>query len=114
MYYDALREMYHEFIEKRLEVILIPQREPANVGACIRVASQNNCRWYRELCADFPSRRTRQYRKFKTKIKRRYITDIMERLLAGKKSKSAYADWITRYARNMENNITREMGCSHA
>ena len=99
---DALREMYWELMENRLEVILVPQREPPNRGACLRVACRSNADWYRQMCGDFPSRRRRQYRKFKTAVKRRHITRVLERMLAGKAVKSKYADWIIAYAENLD------------
>lgn len=43
----VLCEMLYELQSNRLEVILVPQDEPANVGACTRMAVAFNCQWYR-------------------------------------------------------------------
>lgn len=96
----ALQEMQYELQSSRLEVILIPQCDPVNVGACVRAAVSFNCEWYRKLCADFESNRRRKYRKFKTKVKRKNIERILSRLIAGKESDSIYAEWIITYAQN--------------
>ena len=95
---DVLREMYYELLENRLEVILIPQRDPPNPGACLRAVCRSNADWYRELCGDYESRRRQQYRKFKTKVKRRHIIGVMEKQLASKTTQSKYAQWIKDYA----------------
>ena len=96
-----LQEMLDELESRRLEVILVRQREPANPGACIRVASGCNCEWYRMLCGDFESQRRRRYRKFKTKVKRREIRRLLDRLISGRECRSVYADWLCRYARSV-------------
>ena len=94
-----LREMYWEFLEGKLETILIPQRDPPNPGACLRISVSGNAPWYRDMCGDFESRRKRQYRKFKTRVKRRDIDRILRRLINGKPCAGMYADWITEYAK---------------
>ena len=63
----VLSSMLHELQDNHLEVVLLPQYHPTNPGACIRVAVGHNCEWYRQLCADFESRRKTHYKKFKTK-----------------------------------------------
>lgn len=98
---DALRDMYYDFVERRLEVILVPQSDPPNVGACIRAASSSNCDWYRALCADFESKTSKKFRKFKTKVKRKEIERILKRLIDGKECNSMYADWILKYAESL-------------
>lgn len=50
------------------------------------------------MCGDFESGRKRQYRKFKTKVKRRDIDRILRHLIAGHPVSGQYADWITEYA----------------
>ena len=93
-----LYEMREKFCSNRLKVILIPDPDPPNIGACLRVASNSNTEWYREMCLDFPSCRKKQYRKFKTAVKRKSIERILNRLIEGKKSTSKYAQWILSYA----------------
>lgn len=102
---QVLREMYWEFLEGHLEVMLIPMRDPPNPGACLRVATSVNCDWYRDLCGDFESARKQQYRHFKTRVKRREIERILRRLLAGKPMQGKYADWIIAYAAKKKNNM---------
>lgn len=102
MLYYALLEMQNELLENRLEVILIPQVNPPNVGACIRVAARSNCSWYQKMCGDFPSKRRYPYRKFKTAVKRRHIVKVLEKMIAGRDVKSKYADWITSYAERLD------------
>ncbi len=94
----VLREMLFELRNNRLAVALIPQRDPDNSGACVRVSISHNCCWYQQLCADFESARKRQYRKFKTKVKRREIMRILCRLIENKPCQSMYADWIVEYS----------------
>lgn len=95
----VLREMLNEFEDNHLEVILVPQSDPPNVGACLRAAAAHNCEWYRSLCSEFESRRKRQYKNYKTKIKRAAISRILKRLIDGRDCNSVYADWILEYAR---------------
>ena len=102
-----LQEMYWDFCEGRLEVILVPQRDPPNPGACLRMATSANCDWYRELCGDFESARKRHYRHFKTRVKRREIDRVLRRLLAGKPTTGKYADWIIAYAAEKKNNMNK-------
>lgn len=94
-----LREMLFELQSNRLEVVLIPQRNPPNRGACLRAPVATNCHWYRELCGDFESCRRRHYRNFKTRVKRREIERILKRLIAGIPTDGIYADWIMEYAK---------------
>lgn len=90
--------MLHELRDNHLKVVLVPQRDPANIGACIRMAVEFNCDWYRELCSAFESKTCNKYNKFKTKVKRKHIENILVRMLSGKNVNSMYADWINNYA----------------
>jgi crotonobetainyl-CoA:carnitine CoA-transferase CaiB-like acyl-CoA transferase len=87
-------EMLYELQQNKLTVVLQPQHDPTNVGACVRLAIAHNCEWYRKLCADFESNRLRKYNNFKTKVKRKDIERILKRLIAGKSCSSIYARWI--------------------
>jgi hypothetical protein len=91
---EILSEMLCELESNYLEVILIPQKDPPNIGACNRAAVCINCEWYRQLCSEFESRRKRQYRKFKTKIRRQSIIRILNRLIDGKCCHSKYVEWL--------------------
>lgn len=105
---EILSEMLYELESNYLEVILIPQRDPSNVGACNRAAISQNCQWYRDICGDYESRRKCQYRKFKTKIRRQSIRRILIRLIDGKPSTSKYVEWIINYAEKQKRNIDVE------
>lgn len=105
----TLQDMYYDFMEHHLEVILVPQNDPPNVGACIRVASSSNCQWYMDLCSDFEAKYSIKYRKFKTKVKRKEIERILNRLIAGKSCQSKYADWILTYANNLSEQYRPEV-----
>lgn len=105
----TLQDMYYDFMEHHLEVILVPQSDPPNVGACIRVASRSNCQWYRDLCSNFEAKHRVKYRKFKTKVKRKEIERILNRLISGKSCKSKYADWILTYANSLSGQYCDEV-----
>ena len=101
----VLSSMLHELQDNRLEVVLLPQYHPTNPGACIRVAVGHNCEWYRQLCADFESRRKTHYKKFKTKVKRQRIETILMRMLSGEEVTGVYADWIRKYAEALDKEL---------
>ena len=108
-----LQEMYWEFMEGNLSVILVPQRDPPNPGACLRVAVSCNCDWYRDLCGDFESARKRQYRHFKTRVKRREIERILDRLLHDRPTHGKYAEWLLAYAAEKKNNTNKMQRKGH-
>ena len=97
-----IREMYWDFCEQRLQTLLVPQRDPPNPGACLRISVSCNAPWYQDMWGDFESRRKRQYRKFKTRVKRRDIERILRRLIDGKPCAGIYADWIKNYAQTQK------------
>lgn len=99
----VLCEMLYELQTNHLEVILVPQDDPANVGACNRLAVGFNCEWYRQLCDDYESHRRRKYKKFKTRIKRKHIEFVLQKMIAGVPVQSKYCKWITDYADKLEN-----------
>ena len=103
--HHALLEMLDELETQRLEVVLIPQPDPANPGACLRAVAAVNPAWYRRICAAFESRRKRHYRKFKTKVKRAEIRRVLAALCEKKTTQSIYAKWLLNEAARRYNQI---------
>jgi len=99
-----LDEMYYELSSERLEVCLIPSRDPevAAYGGMIRAVTSRNPAWYRSLCNDYPCTRAkkRKGKKDYTKIKRRDILKILERMIRNKKSNSIYAEQMLDVAKD--------------
>ena len=83
-----------------LEVILVPSRdrEIASRGGMIRAVVSKNPDWYRKLCEDYPSARTRRSFKPDTKIKRNNIIKVLEKLSKGQKVRSKYVDDLRKIA----------------
>lgn len=91
---NALTEMLAELETYRLEVVLVPQRRWTNEGGMIRVAAGKNAKWYSEFCREYPSSRRRIHRKHDTRIKRRNVLRLLNRLILTGKSRSKYAGCI--------------------
>jgi hypothetical protein len=82
----------------QLVTILAPsKRSDRREWDQIRVNLSENPRWYRKLCAEHPSSRG-YHRGFDTRIKRRNVTRLLEKLAAGSPVKSKYADELRRIA----------------
>lgn len=96
-----LREMLFELQNNHLQVVLVKQINPPNPGACIRIVVSRNADWYRKLCSEFESKKKSKSIKFKTKVKRQRVFNILHRLIHGEEVKSKYAEWIMKYAENM-------------
>ena len=90
-----LDEMYFELSSERLEVCLIPSKQEgcAKDGGMIRAVCAQNPEWYQKLCFNYPCTRTkkRSNRKDHTRIKRRNVLQLLERMVRNKKSNSMYA-----------------------
>lgn len=96
-----LEIMLMEFESGRLDVQLAPlnpKRRGWNEGGMKRVVCDRNTAWYRGLCARHLSCRVRNHRKTDTKIKRRNILRLLNRLVAGQSTVSKYADELRRLA----------------
>jgi hypothetical protein len=78
--------MREELLESRLEVALVPSRDPQTAarGGRIRVAVQQNPEWYRELCAGHPSNRRGKRALFQTRIKRQLTLKALALIAQGK------------------------------
>lgn len=105
----AFLEMLRQLESNHLKVVIVPQKEPTNCGASIRIVEERNCEWYREFCSEFPSNRKTRSIKFKTKIKRRNVIRLLKILSSGKKSKSKYVEILTEYAQYEINKLKQEI-----
>lgn len=99
---EILEEMLAELESQRLEVTLAPAPSPAYEGHMIRVCNDKNTDWYRRLCGTFPSGRVRRNTHFDTKIKRRFVVRVLERMASGEKPNSYIADYIWDLAKRRE------------
>ena len=95
---NELLEMLSEFESCFLEVMLVPCRYPCNIGGMIRVACNQNAKWYRDFCACYTSSRMRNKRKHDTKIKRRNIHLTLNKMIEGKQT-SIYCNHLLSMAR---------------
>lgn len=99
---EALQMLLNELESTRLEVCLAPLRSDRrgySESGMKRVALSRNCNWYRAFTARHLSSRVRQHKKPDTKIKRRNVVRLLERLCAGRPSRSKYVDEILGLAR---------------
>ena len=97
------RQYLLELEANYLEVVLIPSRDHDCYmrGGMIRTVQYQNCQWYRAFCAEHESQRKdrNRWRKFKTKIKRRWTRRALKELISGKCE--------THYARMVQEFIVR-------
>lgn len=80
-------QMRHELASTRLEVVLVPSPvEHWPTDRQRRVVCERNPAWYRELCRQYPSRRTRPRRRAKpdTAIKRRHTLRALAEIENGR------------------------------
>lgn len=99
---DAFAELLAELEGNRLEVALVPARDPRHDGHFVRVAVGQNAPWYRALCARHPSTRRRAKRAPDTRIRRRDVARLLERLAAGLTPRSRYTTELIREAAKRE------------
>lgn len=98
---QRLQILKAELESSRLEVMLVPlspARRGYNEGGMKRVCASRNCSWYRKHCAANPSSRVRNRRKSDTRIKRGDTLAVLERLIAGKPSRSKYVTELLSFA----------------
>lgn len=97
-----LVEMLYELQTNWLEVVLIPQKDPANADACIRRSISQNVDWYRQLCANHESsgKQSKRRKKFQTKIKRKDIISTLTRLIGKGECDRKYADELVEIAKH--------------
>ena len=82
----AAQEMLAELDSSRLEVVLIPSRDPdcAMRGGKIRAVQSQNAEWYRKFCDQHQSTRKRRSFKSDTKIKRAHTRRALLEILSGR------------------------------
>jgi hypothetical protein len=95
---NGLEIMLAELEANRLEVVLVPTRHPSNEGGMIRVPISRNAFWYQRFCARHASGRQRRKAAFDTRIKRRNVAALLNRLIVGQPSRSKYAAELLRVA----------------
>ena len=88
---DALAEMLAELASHQLCVVLVPAPDPRHEGHCVRARADQNPRWYRAFCAAHLASRLRRNPRPDTLIKRANTLAVLERLAAGRESRSKYA-----------------------
>lgn len=89
-------QMRHELASTRLEVVLVPSPvEHWPTDRQRRVVCERNPAWYRELCRQYPSRRTRPRRRAKpdTAIKRAHTLRALAEIQDGR-VESEYAQRV--------------------
>lgn len=85
--------MLNELQAHQLVTILAPSKHRDRKDwDMIRVNMDINCEWYRKFCARHPSQRGVRRGKFDTAIRRQHVINALERMIAGKKSHSPYAE----------------------
>lgn len=86
--YALLRD---ELESSQLCVILVPAPDPRHYCHYIRAKLDQNPRWYSRICERFPSSRKG---KMRTRIKRREVLRVLERLATCQKSESYLVDYL--------------------
>ena len=99
---EAFLELLGELESNRLEVAIVPAREPRHETHCVRVAIGQNPAWYRRLCARHPSSRRRAKTAPDTRIRRRDVLALLGRLAAGQSTRSRYAAELFKEAARRE------------
>lgn len=95
----ALEELLCELEANPLVTILAPCKRPCNEGGCIRVNVSQPPRWYRAMCAKFPSSRGVRRGKHDTRIRRANVLQLLNTLITKDRSRSKYAGEVLTIAR---------------
>lgn len=98
---NEFAQLRDELESSALCVILVPAPEPMHSGHMVRMAVECNPAWYRDLCERFPSSRIRNRAKSDTRIKRRNVLRILDRLAGGKPSTSYILPYLIRAAQEV-------------
>ena len=103
---DSFNTMLDELNTYYLEVCLVPSKyyEYAIRGAKIRAVINCNPDWYRKLCEKYQSSRIRKNSKSDTRIKRRNIIKLLERLAKNKTTTSYYLNDLLMVAESIYDN----------
>lgn len=94
--------MLAELESHQLITVLVPQKQRTNEGGMIRANMDINCKWYRDFCAQHPSKRGVRRGKFDTIIRRANVVRALERMAAGEPSYSIYEDDLRKIAERMK------------
>jgi hypothetical protein len=92
---DKAQEMLEELESNRLEVFLIPDCYDETRNSR-RVVISQNAAWYRQFCAEYPSRRRLKKAKIDTIIKRKHTINGLNRVIAGDR-KTIYAKRLIQF-----------------
>jgi hypothetical protein len=103
---NAYAEMLADLESHRLTVELFPAPTQTHENHFVRVATDKNPLWYRNLCSLHASRRESKCGKFKTKIKRASIISALSSLSEGKPTKSNYSEELIKISENYENSFS--------
>lgn len=90
--------MLAELESARLEVCLTDAPRPVFTGHMIRTCFDRNVAWYRKLCDEHPSGRVRRSTHSDTRIRRRDVTRLLEKLSNGTPTRSYIADALVKIA----------------
>jgi hypothetical protein len=97
---ERLIQMLNELESHKLEVMLAPsRRSDRREWDMIRVVCDAPPRWYRNLCNRHPSSRGVRRGKFDTRIRRRDVLRLLERMASGRPVVSKYAPELAQLAR---------------
>lgn len=100
----AACHMRRQLQANRLQVVLAPAPQPQFSGHQVRLVEGRNPAWYRELCAEYPSRRSRPRRRgpgyMDTAIKRRHVLRALREIERGGAFASEYARRLMPYVRS--------------
>ncbi len=92
--------MLNELQSSQLVTVLVPsKRADRRDWDHIRVNMDENPKWYRDFCARHPSQRGVRRGKFDTAIRRQHIVNCLGRLVAGKTSRSPYAEELVKISK---------------
>src|SRR5262249_22352957 len=94
---ELAAQLYDDLREHRLEVVLVPSRDPdcALRGGMIRAVQSKNPKWYSEFCERYPTSRYRVRRhKSDTLIKRQHTLRALKMLAEGRNG-TIYTERLT-------------------
>lgn len=121
-------QMREELASRRLDVVLVPSPvEHWPTDRQRRVVGEHNPAWYRELCRQYPAKRTRprQRRKPDTMIKRRHVLRALAEIENGRIEteyarrvypfvEKAAEQYVAAFARKPRQRATQEQPYAHS
>lgn len=90
---EAARTLLAQLQSYRLRVVLTPAPDPRHAGHMVRTVTEENCDWYRDLCAEYVRPNG------KTRIDRHKVERALQRIINNKKphNGSNYIDRLLPY-----------------